>query len=65
MKFIIFSIGVPGTNECGVISGVGAPSLRALCTDTSTGVVCEISLVSITTYLIDFIIKSKVLLPQT
>jgi hypothetical protein len=63
MKFIIFSIGIAG-NECGVISGTGAPSRRALCTATSTGVVCEISLVSITKYLIDFIIKTKVLLPQ-
>ena len=64
MKFIIFSIGVPG-NECGEISGTGALSRRTLCTATSTGVVCEISLVSITNYLIDFIIKTKVLLPQT
>jgi hypothetical protein len=65
MKFITFSIGVAGTNECGVISGVGIPSRRQPCVGLTTGVVCEISLVSITKYLIDFIIKTKVLLPQT
>ena len=34
-------------------------------TPIAAGVVCEIRLVSITKYLIDFIIKTKVLLPQT
>jgi hypothetical protein len=45
MKFIIFSIGVAGTNECGVISGVGIPSRRQPCVGMTTGVVCEISII--------------------
>ena len=65
MKFIIFSIGDPAINDCGVVSGVGIPSRRQPCEGLTTGVVCEISLVSITKYLIDFIFKTKFLLPQT
>jgi hypothetical protein len=34
------------------------------CIGPQAGIVCEINLVSITKYLIDFIIKTKVLLPH-
>ena len=63
MKFIIFSVG-SNVAYCGNISGVNNPASPS-CLNAQTGIICEISLVSITKYLIDFIIKTKVLLTQT
>ena len=64
MKFIIFSVGGNTVVDCGIISGAVVPASPP-CINTQTGIICEFSLVSITKYLIDFIIKTKVLLPQT
>jgi hypothetical protein len=58
LKFIFFS--VAGVIDCGIISGIAVPA-SVNCATQQTGIVCEIPLVSITKYLIDFIIKTKVL----
>jgi hypothetical protein len=65
MKFIILSVGGGLVVDCGVIAAVASPTSPPCGNMIGAGVVCEISLVSITKYLIDFIIKTKVVLPQT